>query len=151
MQDKATKNKSGIGVGSASIVLIFAVLCLTVFTLITYIAAGNYKNLVDAERDLVTGYYEADALAERVLLELTAAAQGDIIETASGDPFGADVSFEYYEHGGIMAYFYCPINEVKSLYVSAVIRHGSCSVLSWRMVDTDEWEPDGSINVWDGE
>jgi len=41
--------KSGIGVGSASIVLVFAILCLTIFSLITYVVAGNEKALVDAK------------------------------------------------------------------------------------------------------
>ena len=50
----------GIGVGSASIVLVFAVLCLTVFSLITLVVAGNDKVLVDAGAKLVTAYYEAD-------------------------------------------------------------------------------------------
>ena len=50
-------NKSGIGIGSASVVLVFAVLCLTIFALISYTAAINDKALTEVEVRLVKGYY----------------------------------------------------------------------------------------------
>jgi len=138
--------KGGIGVGSASIVLVFAVLCLTVFSLITYIVAGNDKALVDTEAALVVGYYEADALAERIV--------SDIIE-ADGIPAevrGIEInSYWDMDADAEIAYFYCPISEHKSLYVRLVIHYDSYDILSWRMYDTDEWVFDDNIDVWQGE
>ena len=138
--------KSGIGVGSASIVLVFAVLCLTVFSLITYVVAGNDRSLVEAKIGLVSGYYEADALAEQILLELLAAdetpqnIQGVNIYTRWDDERGVETT-----------YFFCKISEIKSLYVHLILRDDSFDILTWRMYDTDEWEFDNSINVWPGE
>ena len=138
--------KSGIGVGSASIVLVFAVLCLTVFSLITFVVAGNEKSLVDAKAKLVTGYYDADTLAELILADILAAdnipevVRGVEINTGFNEQFNAEAT-----------YFLCDISESKALYVSLLIQNDSFDILSWRMYDKEGWESDESIIVWTGE
>ena len=139
-------NKGGIGVGSASIVLVFAVLCLTVFSLITFVVAGNEKALVEAEASLVTGYYEADALAEHIIAELLEK------DTIPSEIRGIEIGSQFNEKYGVeTTYFFCPISDIKALYVSLILRDDSFDILSWRMWDTDEWEFDDTINVWSGE
>jgi len=138
--------KSGIGVGSASIVLVFAVLCLTIFSLITYVVAGNDKALVDAKVGLVTGYYEADAMAEQILWDLIGA------ETIPNNVQGVDINTRFDEDLGVETiYFFCHISDIKALYVNVVIRNDSFDILSWRMYDTDDWVFDDTMNVWPGE
>ena len=138
-------NKGGIGVGSASIVLVFAVLCLTVFSLITYVVAANDKALVLAEARMVAGYYEADALAERIVAEILDSdhipptIQGISIETHWDMHLDAEV-----------VEFACPASDKKALYVRLAIRYDSFDVLSWRTYDTDEWSFDDRMNVWSG-
>jgi len=137
--------KGGIGVGSASIVLVFAVLCLTVFSLITFVVAGNDKALVDAEAGLVVGYYEADALAERIVAGILAS------DAVPGTLYGVDIETYWdWEAGTDVAYFLCPISDRKSLFVRLALFEDSYDVLSWRMHDTDEWTFDDSLNVWQG-
>jgi len=137
--------KGGIGVGSSSIVLVFAVLCLTVFSLITFVVAGNDKALVDAEANLVKGYYAADALAEHIVAEL---AQSDTIPDKI---LGVDIGVGYdMASGADTAYFRCAISDQKELYVLLAMNGDSYDILSWRMLDTDEWVADDNINVWEG-
>jgi len=138
--------KSGIGVGSASIILVFAVLCLTIFSLITFVVAGNEKSLIDAKAELVKGYYNADALAERIVANIITS--GEVSDTV----LGVDIHTGWDEQRGAeTTYFFCYISDVKALYVNLVIRDDSYDILSWRMYDTDDWEFDDSINVWPGE
>jgi len=137
--------RSGIGVGSASIVLVFAVLCLTVFSLITLVVARNDKNLIDAEAQLVIGYYEADALAEYIVAEIVRA---DIIPGSVRD---IDIVTDFdFGSGRETAYFFCPISDQKDLYVRLAVDEDSCDILSWRMWDTDDWVVDDSLDVWQG-
>lgn len=139
-------NKGGIGVGSASIVLVFSVLCLTVFTLITFVVAGNEKALVDAELRLVKGYYEADTLAEQVLNDVLSA------ETIPGSIRGVDINTRWNEELGIeTTHYFCSISDKKVLFVELALRDDSYDILNWRMWDTDEWEFDDSLNVWVGD
>ena len=139
-------NKGGIGVGSASIVLVFAVLCLTVFSLITFVVASNDKALVDAETDLVTGYYEADTLAEHILAELLKA------DTLPSEVRGIAINSQWNDELDMeTTYFMCPISDVKALYVNIAFHDDSFDILSWRMWDTDDWMIDTTINVWSGD
>jgi len=127
-------------------VLVFAVLCLTIFSLITLVVANNERSVVDAKVSLVTGYYEADALAEQVLIDLLAA------ETLPPSSHGVEILTRWNEDLGVdTTYYYCDISPVKALYVSLVIHDDSFDILSWRMRDTDVWTFDDSINVWSGD
>jgi len=139
-------NRSGIGVGSASIVLMFAVLCLTIFSLITYVVAVNEKNLVDLKVDLVTGYYEADSLAELIVADIINA------ETIPDSVLGVNIFSGWDNDLGVeTTYFFCYISDIKALYVNLAVKDDTFDILSWRMYDTDTWEYDDSLNVWTGE
>jgi len=147
--------KSGIGVGSASIVLVFAVLCLTVFSLITFVVAGNEKSLVDARTEMVKGYYDADTLAELILMDILAANAdigGEIPGEIPDEIRGVAINKGTDEKSGKdTVYFFCDISESKALYVNVALGNDFFDILSWRMYDRSEWETDDSINVWTGE
>ena len=136
-------NKGGIGVGSASIVLVFAVLCLTVFSLITYVVASNDKALVTAEVQLVTGFYEADALSERITAEIL---EADYIP-ASVQGIDIEHYWDMYMDAEVVE-FTTPVSDKKALYVRLAVRGDSHDVLNWRMYDTDEWDFNDRLNVW---
>ena len=139
-------NKGGMGVGSASIVLVFAVLCLTVFSLITLVVARNNKALADAEASLVTGYYKADTLAERILAGILEA--GAMPDTVNGVEI--DISWDMARDADVASYI-CPISDIKELYVRLAIHEDSVEILNWQMLDIGEWEYDSSLGVWLGE
>ena len=139
-------SKKNIGTGSASVVLIFTVLCLTVFTLISYTAAGNDMDLATAEAKLVKGYYEADTLAERILTELLAA------KTVPKAVYGVAIATEWDEAlASQTAEFSCAISQRKELYVKIAFRENAYDILAWRMRDVGDWPLDTSLPVWPGE
>ena len=138
-------NKGGIGVGSASLVLIFAVLCLTIFSLISFIVTQNTKALVDAEAEFVTGYYKADSRAELILAEILNS------ETIPTQIQGINISIEQdNDSDSKIINFLYPIYDTnyKDLFVRVSINGDSYKVLSWRVIDNAEWEASGSFNLW---
>jgi len=137
---------SGVGVGSASIILVFAVLCLSVFSLITFVVARNNEALVAAETRLVTAYYEADMLAEHILSVIFEE------ESVPGTALGVDIeTYRDPDRDEDVIQFFCPISDSgKLLFVSLTIRGDSYEILSWRMQDTDEWVADDGHDVWLG-
>jgi len=139
-------NRSGIGVGSASIVLVFAVLCLTIFSLITFVVAANEKNLTDVKIELVTGYYKADALADLILADILAS------ETVPATIRDVNI-YEGWDDGrGVETiYFFCNISDIKALYVNIAVYDDSFDILNWHMYDTEDWEFNDSLNIWTGE
>ncbi|MCL2057187.1 MAG: hypothetical protein FWH02_08240 [Oscillospiraceae bacterium] len=136
-------DKSGIGIGSTSVVLIFAVLCLSFFALASYTSAENEMAPAKAEAALVSGYYEADALAVKIAAQL---------KNASAIPdniYGVEIHRRTEESGEqIIIEFACPITDSKELYVSLSPERG---ILSRRMRDTQKWQPDTNMPVWPGQ
>ena len=61
-QDK----QAGMGaqIGSASIVMIFAVLCLTIFAVLSFQTASHEQRLAQKTADAARAYYRADSIAE---------------------------------------------------------------------------------------
>ena len=139
------QNKGGVDVGSASIVLVFAVLCLTIFSLITLIVASNDRALMEAEVNLVVGYYEADTLAELILAELL---QADEIPASVR---GVEIRTHWYDYLDMeTVYFYTYITDFKALYVHLAFFEDSFRILSWRMSETEQWQYNPGLNVFVG-
>jgi len=138
-------NKGGLGGGSASIILVFAVLSLTIFSLITYVVAGNDNALAQAQSDLIVAYYEADSAAEKILAELLD------MDTIPGTVAGVSIGRQWIdERQSEAVYFFYPINNIKALYVNVVIEEETFDILSWRMYSIDEWILDETLPVWQG-
>ena len=135
--------KGGSGIGSASIILIFAVLCLTVFSLITFTVAENERVVVEKEARLVVGFYEADALAERVLANLLGAGcMSDAVrDVAVGTSWDGDLNAQ-------LSYFSIPITEYMELSVMVAIYEEYFDIIHWRMQNRAYWVADDGLNVW---
>ena len=59
-----TEMKSGANIGSASLILIFIVLCLGTFGLLSLTSANNDLELAERNAAAVSGYYRADGEGE---------------------------------------------------------------------------------------
>ncbi len=64
------KPKSGVQVGGTSIIMVFILLCLTVFAVLTLQSASADLRLANKSAEASTRYYEADAEAERILAQI---------------------------------------------------------------------------------
>ena len=120
-------------VGGSSLLVIFAVLCLTVFALLGLSTVQAGGRLSQATAQAVSSYYEADCRAEEIFARLRT---GEM-------PAGV------LEVNGI--YFYtCSISETQQLRVELLREHGGWRVLRWQAESIVQWESDDSLNVWDG-
>ena len=138
-------SRNGTGIGSASLTLIFVVLCLAVFALISHTSAGNEMALAKAEAEMVKGYYEADALASRIVAELTSA------ETIPVSLYGVEIKTGRDEDTSAQrAEFSLAMSQSRELYVVIALDGGACDILAWRIRDTAQWLPDTSMPVWGG-
>ena len=121
-------------VGGSSLLVIFAVLCLTVFALLTLSTAQAGARLSRQSAEAVSGYYDADFRAEETLARLRA---GDLPEGVSED-------------NGVYS-FTCPVSDTQNLEVSVRLEQNGYTILRWQTVSTTDWQPDESLNVWDGQ
>ena len=120
--------------GGSMLMCVFAVLCLAVFAVLSLSTVLADGRLTEASLKAVQNYYEADCRAEETLARLRS---GEI-------PTGV------WETDGAFSYE-VPTSETQTLIVEAKISGAEYSVLRWQLKYTADWEPDESINVWDGE
>ncbi|MBQ3556183.1 MAG: hypothetical protein IJA11_00085 [Oscillospiraceae bacterium] len=121
-------------VGISSLLTIFAVLCLTVFTLLSVATVQANGRLGESARQAVTDYYEADSAAHGILAEIRA---GEI-------PDGVE------EDNGVYR-FSCPISQTQQLCVEVAVTGTEYTVLRWQAQSIDLWQNDDKMPVWDGE
>ena len=121
-------------VGGSSLLVMFAVLCLTVFALLGVGTVQADKRLSDAAAEAVSDFYEADRKAEQLFAKLRA---GEI-------PQGME------EDNGIFRYV-CEISDTQVLCVTVQKGSEGWSILQWQAVSATDWQEDDSLPVWDGE
>lgn len=119
-------------IGGSSLLVIFAVLCLTVFALLSLSTVQAEKRLSDASANAVTAYYEADLEAERIFARLRSGERVPGVE----------------ESAGIYSYA-CPISEKQTLLVELQKTEGIWTVLRWQVAAQTE-EISQTLPVWDG-
>ena len=120
-------------VGVTSLMVIYAVLSLTIFSLLSLNTALADKRLAQSSIDSVASYYEADTEAERIYALIR---KGEIPE-------------EVYEADGIY-YYTCAITENRYIEVEVTKEEDGWKVLKWRTVTEAPWE-EQLLDLWDGE
>lgn len=128
------KLKFPAAIGFSSLLTVFAVLCLTVFSLLSLSAAKADTRLADKSRLATYDYYEADSKAQSILAQLRS---GTV-------PEGVTVS------DGVSSY-QCIISDTQILSVAVRLTGDSYEILRWQAVSTTQWEADESLRVWQGE
>ena len=120
-------------VGGSSLLVIFVVLCLTVFALLGLSSVQAEGRLSTTSAKSVRAYYEADCAAEEILAKLR---QGIVPEgvTVLEDRF-------LYE---------CPVTETQKLVVEAKVSDGTYRVIRWQTESVVQWQEEEGLQVWDG-
>lgn len=121
-------------VGGGSLLVIFAVLCLTVFAMLSLSTAEAGTRISQKSADAVSEYYELDARAEETLARLR---RGEKPRGVSAD-------------GDVYSYAESNTGKTQKLEVRVRISNGTYEVLQWQLVSTADWKPDTHKRVWDG-
>lgn len=127
-------------VGGVSLLVVFAVLCLTVFALLSLTTVRADIRLADASAQAVSDYYAADCQAQEILARLRAG------ETPDGVTWSSPME------GGETEYSYTvSISNTQELQVEVLVwPDGRWSVQRWQAAAAGGWEIDEGLEVWDG-
>ena len=118
-------------IGAGSLLTIFAVLCMSVFTLLTLVSVQADLRLSDTGAKMVTAYYTADCEAEEIFAKLR---QGEEVPQAQKE--------EDCWH------YTCRISEHQTLEVTVRCDQGQWEVLRWQVAVQMPEEPSGYLPVW---
>ena len=128
------RGKNGFsGFGISSLLVIFGVLCLVVFAVLSVATVQAHGRLSEKSLAAEEGYYQADAAAHRVLAELRSGILPENV-TQNG---------EIYE-------YYCAISQTQTLAVRVRIQGQSYEILRWQAISTEDWEAEDKLPVWQG-
>lgn len=156
--DKKSKFGSTVGVGYVSIMLIFTVICLTIFAVLSFQAAYSDSSLISRSESFTQQYYTADSRAKEILAELDSAAlmasqEFDFAESFTEAASGIDGVKTEQTPGGVKAEYSVEITDSQNLMVSVMFystpTDGRYRILSWQNA-ADETPDDSHQNVWDG-
>ena len=120
-------------IGGSSLLVVFAILCLTVFALLGFSTVLADKRLSDASANAVINYYAADLQAEMILAQLR---NGDVPEGVS-------------QENGVYIYV-CPVSDTQALQVAVCVEGATWEILEWKTVSTVEWGEESPLPVWGG-
>ncbi|MEG1501006.1 MAG: hypothetical protein RR396_03540 [Clostridiales bacterium] len=164
--DKMEKERlSGINIGGISVILIFIVLAMTMFAVLSAVVAQADYNLTLSYQQSVDDYYQGENKAEEMLGQIDACLK---------ENFSADQSSYWQNSQQILSAmglkteltgdkFYIayqvPVNENKVLHIRLAVlspdqvKDGRYQILSWQIVSQagDEDYQEDYLTFWDGE
>lgn len=146
MTEKKREGFAPPALGGSSLLVVFAVLALTVFALLSLSTVRADVRLGDATEKMVSGYYAADVKAQEILAKLR-----------TGAPLPEDVEFEatisdYPDHSETIFSYSIPISDTQELQVEVLMEpDGSYQVRRWQAAAVGDWTFDDSLDLWDGD
>jgi len=137
----AEQERSGFtppAVGGSSLLVVFAVLCLTVFALLSLATVRADRRLSDASAQAVQDYYAADCAAQEILARLRSGESPEGVTFWGGDML----------HAG----YACPISDTQELQVEVLLDGigEDYVILRWQAAPIGTVEYDDSLHLWDG-
>ena len=153
MDGKSSRNK--VSIGASSLILIFIVLCMATFGLLSLSSAQGDLKLARRNADAVKGYYEADNKGQQwlkgvdeVLMEEMGKGQDSTqcsleIKDRLGDLYDRETGLISTD---------IPMDRGQSLHIELVLMFGEkrYEVKSWYVYNSEEYEIDTSMPVWGG-
>ena len=140
MTEKRREIFSPPAVGGISLLVAFAVLCLTVFALLSLTTVQADARLAEASARAVEEYYAADCAAQEILARLRNGETPVEAESHSYDSW----------HRGTRYTYAVPISDSQELQVEVLLDGEDCEILRWQAQYTGEWETVEGLDIWDG-
>jgi len=153
MQQSRRKSRAEMGaqIGSASIVMIFAVLCLTIFAALAFETAGYEQRLAEKSASAVEAYYIADGIAEERYLQIYQLLQSDKTAVqlhAELEQLGVVVKLEEPQ---MTLRYAVPIDDMQELQVELLWQENHLlQIERWNTATVAQWDYEDTIQVWDG-
>ena len=120
-------------IGGVSLLVIFAVLCQVVFTLISFSTAQADQNQADHAAQAVSEYYAAELEAQKIFARLQS---GETVDSVA-------VEGNTYRYS-------CPISEQQILEVELQKEGDTWTICRWQVM-VDGVPIDEALPVWNGE
>lgn len=151
MAEQTSRNK--VNIGLSSLILIFIVLCLSTFGLLSLSSARGDLELAERGAQAAQEFYEADSKGQQWLAEtdrMLQKMQGQSLEEKSA-ALAAQPGNGYDGQNGLV-FTEIPMERGQSLHIDLELKEGDerYEIRSWYVYDSGEYEIDDTVKVWDG-
>ena len=138
------------GAGISSLIIVFTVLALVIFTMLTLLTVRQDLELSRKTAEAQTEFYAADAAATERLGKLNMLAE----ENPNGDLLAFVAQNEGYtvnmDDGRLIIGWSEDISDKSRLECEAEYTDGSLEIIKWQTVQNDSYVNEGSLPIWDG-
>ena len=160
-----SKNSKGWGqaqIGTSSLVLIFTVLALVIFSTLSLSSARVDQQLAEKTAQYIAAYYKADALGEETLRDINRRLEESEMFSGTNGEYLERIRFLYEDKvdtaGGILTYR-IPMGEDQHLLVELKLlpletarqTAKNYTIQKWVVQNSQEYEIDDRLPVWNGE
>ena len=149
MKQKKKISFSFIHMGAPSLLMIFLVLCLFTFALLSLSSAKNNRTLSQQSADRIQAYYQASSLAEQALAQIELRKQ---LKNCSVDGV-SDLTIDFTKKEGSLS-FQVPVNKSQQLSVILTLpapsdcQNGYYHITQWTTETTESWDGDDSYQLF---
>lgn len=146
----------GAMVGGASILTVFAVLCLAVFALLTLLRAESDLRLSRKTAEATEAYYQADSQGEKRLAALLPTFQQSLGKTQGERDEAMEAAAKQqegdYDRQSEEITFRIPVStgQFLTVVVKATDRNPYYEIVTWKEENRSEYDPQQSLPIWDG-
>jgi len=132
--------------GLSSLLAVFAVLCLTIFAVLSVSTVRADMRLAEEMTEAALSFYRAESQAEEVLAHLRQGTDSEKIFELTGIRVeGENREFSWT----------CPVSAAQELRAEVSLAAGAgrgmdYEILKWQLVSTADWQADDSLHVWEG-
>lgn len=131
---KKTHNTSfAPAIGGTSLLVIFSVICLSVFSVLSLISAQSGQRLAEKNAASAAGYYQADTSAEQIFAQLRSGADHEAVIWS-----------------GNQCSYAVPISPHQTLLVQLQTSQHGWTVQKWQVYSHMDTDNANSLPVWDG-
>lgn len=143
-------------IGTSSLILIFIILCLTIFGLLSLSSAGSDWNLASKNAQSVKGYYEADGQA----VEFAAMVEEELLQC--GLMASSPEAYIHLVKERLKEYYHEETNTIETdlemlygqkLHVALELcleEKRGYRIAAWNVYQSEDYEIDRSMPVWSG-
>lgn len=150
------KKYPAVNIGSASMLVIFIILCLVTFSVLSVASTNNDRTYAQNIAKRTSDYYDASNKAEELLAkidELLTKAYSEQGITALDSEAMKKLTYPVDVSDFPVLSFTVPINDTQALAVSLTLQtpnapgDGFYKITSWKEISTDTWENDKPLNL----
>lgn len=144
------RNGHSSGIGGSLILVIFIILTITVFSVLTLVSAQNELSTVKKSESMISAYYAAEkAAAEKCGQIYAIMSSNDDFAKKFSDLAEIEAQADLIENDGTIT-FITEIDGIRSLKTVLKAENGNLTIIAQQIIPESSVDIDDSFEVWDG-